>query len=128
MRQLRLADLPDRGEGHILADYLPGRYLCAGALSFKPPNLRTHTAEGPGGEDIHVHADREAFIILQGKAVMEINGVPHPLVAGDVLIVEAGEDHHLVSDGEDPCVNLWLHAGTGRHPAQLTDLEPTVRK
>jgi len=36
-----------------------------------------------------------------------------------VFIVEPGEDHHLISDGEDPCINLWLHAGPTRHPDQL---------
>ena len=118
MIKLRLSQLPDSADGHILSAYLPGEYLCAGTLSFKPPRLRTHSAKGPAGADRHVHDDREAFVILQGKAVMEINGVPHSLVAGDVLIVEPGEDHHLVSDEFDPCINLWLHAGPERHPAQ----------
>jgi quercetin dioxygenase-like cupin family protein len=49
---------------------------------------------------------------------MEIDGITYPLVPGDVLIVEPGEDHHLVSDAFDPCINLWLHAGPERHPAQ----------
>lgn len=123
MLKLRLADLSDHTNSHVLEGYLPGRYLCAGALSFKPPHLRTHTAEGPGGDDLHTHSDCEAFIILQGKAVMEINGVQYPLKTGDVLIVEPGEDHHLISDGGDPCVNLWLHAGEERHPEQLAGLE-----
>jgi mannose-6-phosphate isomerase-like protein (cupin superfamily) len=118
MIKLRLNQLADATEGHILGSYLPGECLCAGGLSFKPPRLRTHSAEGPLGDDRHVHEDREAFIILQGKAVMEIDGVPHPLTAGDVLIVEPGEDHHLVSDECDPCINLWLHAGCERHPTQ----------
>jgi mannose-6-phosphate isomerase-like protein (cupin superfamily) len=118
MIKLRLSQLPDSTDGHILSAYLPGAYLCAGALSFKPPRLRTHSAEGPACDDRHVHEDREAFIILQGKAVMEINGVPYRLESGDVLIVEPGEDHHLVSDALDPCINLWLHAGPERHPAQ----------
>lgn len=118
MIKLRFNQLAASTEGHILSAYLPGQFLCAGALSFKPPLLRTHSSEGPAGNDRHIHADREAFVILQGKAVMEINGVPHPLVTGDVLIVEPGEDHHLVSDEFDPCINLWLHAGPERHPAQ----------
>ncbi|MHB9031864.1 MAG: cupin domain-containing protein [Anaerolineae bacterium] len=119
MRKLRLNQLGDVSEGHFLADYLPGNYLSAGALSFKPPRMRTHTAEGPGGDDRHIHTDSEAFIILQGKAVMEVDGREVPLVTGDVLIIEPGEDHHLTSDAEDPCINLWLHAGPERNPAQL---------
>ncbi len=118
MIKLRLSDLADVMEGHFLSGFLPGDYLRDGALSFKPPGLRTHTADGPGGSDRHTHDDCEAFIILQGKAVMEVDGERIPLVTGDVLIVEPGEDHHLVADTEDPCVNLWLHGGALRHPSQ----------
>ncbi|MHB1295140.1 MAG: cupin domain-containing protein [Anaerolineae bacterium] len=119
MIKLRLADLPDVREGHFLGGLVPGRYLSLGGLSFKPAGFRTHSHEGPGGADRHVHADdHEVFVLLQGKASMEIDGVTHPLVTGDILIVEPGEDHHLVADMEDPCINLWLHAGPERHPDQ----------
>lgn len=119
MIKLRLNQLGDTREGHFLAGFLEGAYLCQGGLSFKGPNVRTHTNDGPGGSDVHVHEDDcEAFVILQGKAIMELNGVKHPMVTGDVFIVEPGEDHHLISDPEDPCVSLWLHAGPRRHPDQ----------
>ncbi len=119
MIKLRLSQLPDVREGHFLKGLIPGEYLCAGTLSYKAPKVRTHSHDGPDGQDRHVHEDYEAFIILQGKATMELNGVLHPMVTGDVFIVEPGEDHHLISDGEDPCINLWLHAGPTRHPDQL---------
>ncbi|NLC55501.1 MAG: cupin domain-containing protein [Armatimonadetes bacterium] len=119
MKRYRLNQLPEVTEGHFLSGILPGRYLCQGALSYKPPGFRTHTNDGPGGQDLHVHADDcEAFVILQGKAVMEVNGERIPLTTGDVVVIEPGEDHHLVSDREDPCINLWLHAGPERHPDQ----------
>ncbi len=112
MIKLRLSQLPDVREGHFLDGLIPGKYLCKGALSYKAPNVRTHTHDGPGGTDIHIHPDdHEVFIILQGKAVMELNGEMHPMVTGDVFIVEPGENHHLISDAQDPCINLWLHAG-----------------
>ena len=119
MIKLRLNQLPDVREGHFLRGLIPGKYLCEGSLSYKPPGLRTHTNDGPGGRDRHVHDDREVFIILQGKAMMELNGQMHPMVTGDVFIVEPGENHHLISDAVDPCINLWLHAGPERHPNQL---------
>ncbi len=118
MKLLRLAELPDNETDHFLRDVVPGRYLAMGGLSFQAPGARTHTADGPGGRDYHVHDDAEVFIILQGKAQMELDGVKHPLTTGDVCIVEPGEDHHLISDEQDPCVNLWLHAGGQRHPDQ----------
>jgi len=119
MIKLRLNQLPDVREGHFLKGLIAGEYLCQGILSYKPPGLRTHTDDGAGGRDWHVHEDSEVFIILQGKAMMELNGEMHPMVTGDVLVVEPGEDHHLISDVDDPCVNLWLHAGPERHPGQI---------
>ncbi len=119
MIKLRLGQLPDVREGHFLKGLIPGEYLCEGLLSYKPPGLRTHTSDGPDGRDWHVHKDHEVFIILQGKATMELDGEMHPMVTGDVFIVEPGEDHHLISDIEDPCINLWLHAGPERHPDQI---------
>ena len=119
MIKLRLNQLSDVREGHFLKGLIPGKYLCEGILSYKPPGLRTHTDDGPGGRDWHVHEDHEVFIILQGKATMELDGEMHPMVTGDVFIVEPGEDHHLISDMEDPCINLWLHAGPERHPGQI---------
>ena len=118
MQKLRLRDLPEHGSGHFLAGLVPGRYLSGGGLSFKAPNVRTHDHDGPSGSDRHVHDDCEAFVLLQGRAVMEVDGERHVLRAGDVCIVAPGEDHHLISDAQDPCVNLWLHAGSARHPDQ----------
>lgn len=118
MRRYRLSDLSDARDGHFLKGILDGEYLCRGGLGFKKPGFRTHSSDAPGGADRHVHDDCEVFIILQGAAEMELNGRRHPLTTGDVFVVEPGEDHHLISDDNDPCVNLWLHAGSHRHPDQ----------
>jgi quercetin dioxygenase-like cupin family protein len=118
MKQYRLSDLADIREGHVFREILPGAHLCAGGMGFKKPGQRTHSFEGPNGIDRHVHSDHEGFVILQGKAEMELNGKRIPLVAGDIVVIEPGEDHHLISDDKDPCVNLWLHAGPRRHDDQ----------
>ena len=120
MKLMRLAELPDNEQGHFLEGVVPGRFLARGGLSFQSPGARTHTDDGPGGRDYHVHDDAEVFIILQGKARMEVDGTMHPLTTGDVCIIEAGEDHHLIADEGEPCVNLWLHAGEEHHPNQQT--------
>jgi len=118
MKLLRLSELPDNETGHFLRGVVPGDYLSGGGLSFKAPGVRTHTDNGPGGRDRHVHDDAEVFIILQGKAQMEVDGQTHDLTTGDVCVIEPGEDHHLISDVDEPCVNLWLHAGERPHPDQ----------
>ncbi len=112
MKRLRLRDLQDVTDGHFLKGIIPGEFLCQGALSFKHPGQRTH------GTDPHVHEDHEVFVLLQGKAVMEIDGEPHHMQTGDIIVCEPGEDHHLISDEHTPCINLWLHAGPTPHPDQ----------
>ena len=118
MKMMRLKDLPDNREGHFLKDVVPGKFICGGTLGYKRPGQRTHSFDGPGGRDYHVHDDHEVFIIVQGKAVMELGGKEYPLTVGDVFIVEPGEDHHLVADADDPCINLWLHTGPERSKEQ----------
>jgi mannose-6-phosphate isomerase-like protein (cupin superfamily) len=124
MIRYRIGDLADCRSGHILQDILPGDYLCTGGLAFTKPGDRSHTNDGPDGRDYHVHRDREAFVILQGRGVMEVDGVPHPVSPGDIVVIEPGEDHHLISSEEDPIVTLWCHAGPERHKNQRQEVAP----
>ncbi len=119
MKRLKLADLDYSGSSHILEKVIPGKFLSQGAMSFKEPGQRTHdvgcNCPACDGEGHHIHIDDyEVFILLQGKAVMQIDGVDYEMVTGDVIVCEPGEDHHLVADKDDPCVNLWLHAADKR--------------
>jgi len=118
MLRYRIGDLQDRNNGHLLQDMLPGDFICAGGLAFPKPGERSHTNDGPDGRDYHVHHDREAFVILQGKGFMEINGERHPVTTGDIIVVEPGEDHHLNASVDEPLVTLWCHAGPERHKNQ----------
>ena len=121
MKRCRLSDLGDIRDGHFLQGIVSGPYLCAGGVGFKAPGFRTHSGDGPGGSDRHVHGDvHEVFVILQGKAVMEVDGKGHALATGDICVIEPGEDHHLVADKLDPCVNLWIEVGRERHRDQRT--------
>ena len=54
-----------------------------------------------------MHDVAEVFIFIQGKGVLPIDGVEHPVKTGDVIIVEAGEDHHTRSSVDDPLVAAW---------------------
>lgn len=123
MKRLRLSDLKSEGGGHVLRDVIPGEYLSHGGLSFKNPGHRSHdvgcSCPSCDGKGCHVHPDDyEVFILLQGKARMEIDGTSHVMAAGDVIVCEPGEDHHLVADKDDPCVNITLHASRTHHTGQ----------
>jgi mannose-6-phosphate isomerase-like protein (cupin superfamily) len=118
MKMFRLGRLPDVREGHFLSGIVPGKYIYEGGLAFAPPGSRAHTSDGSGGRDWHVHEDEEVFVMLGGKARMELNGKTHDLSVGDVCIIQPGEDHHIISDEHDPSVHIWFHAGPQRHKDQ----------
>jgi Uncharacterized conserved protein, contains double-stranded beta-helix domain len=107
----RLKDLDDRKEGHIFNAIVSEKYISSGGLAFSKPNERSHSYDGPDGIDFHVHNDIEAFIIIQGKGFLEINKTLYSVTTGDVILVEPGEDHHLISGEEEPLVTLWCHPG-----------------
>jgi mannose-6-phosphate isomerase-like protein (cupin superfamily) len=76
------------------------RVVGGGVYVFKP-------GETAHPEARHVHDTDEVFIFVQGSGVLPIDGVDHPVRAGDIVIVEAGEDHHTRSSVEDPLVAAW---------------------
>ena len=112
LKRFRIGDLGSDGPQHVAAGIVPGKRISGGALSFHTPGMRTHD-DGP-----HVHADQEVFCILQGRGVLEIDGRKEPITAGDVLVIEPGEDHHIVGDPAHPIVNLWFHASDTGNPKQ----------
>jgi mannose-6-phosphate isomerase-like protein (cupin superfamily) len=103
LRKLHISDLTGRADGPVLADAVPGFVVERGGVSRYLAGERTH----PEGH--HVHTVPEMFCILQGTGVIEIDGAPTPFQAGDVFLVDPGEDHHLVSQGGLPLVSMWLH-------------------
>ena len=119
VKLFKLSELtPSDGE-HIFSGVIPGKYINKGALSFAAPGQRSHSNDGPGGSDRHVHGDEEVFLILEGEGAMELNGAFYPLCAGDIFIAEPGEDHHLTSSQRNPLVTLWFHAGAEKNEKQL---------
>jgi hypothetical protein len=115
MIKLRLKDLQDIKTSHFLYGKIPGEYIYKGSLNYGIPGERTHSFDGEGGKDIHVHIDHEVFVLLQGRAVMEIDNNTYNLETGDICIIEPGENHHLNIDKKDPAVYFWFHAGDKPH-------------
>lgn len=114
MRRYRLSNLRDAAPGeHFLNGLMEGERLYHGGLSFHAPGTITHDESRP-----HVEVDQETFCLLQGEGWIEIDGVREPVRAGDVIVIDPGEDHHLISSDHDPLINLWLHANAEGHPKQ----------
>ena len=100
MKHFRLSDLAP-SPTRLMPEMLGGRRITGGGLTLFKPGETAHP------EPVHVHESDEVFIFLEGKGVLPIDGVEYPIEAGDVVIVEAGEDHHTRSSIEEPLVACW---------------------
>jgi mannose-6-phosphate isomerase-like protein (cupin superfamily) len=122
MKMFKANQLSGRCAAHVFEEVIPGQFFCQGGLAFSAPGERSHTNDGPGGRDCHVHAeDQEVFFLIQGAGEIEIKGDRTPVRAGDIIVIEPGEDHHLISSTDNPLVVLWGHAGNQRHKNQRQD-------
>jgi mannose-6-phosphate isomerase-like protein (cupin superfamily) len=107
MRRLTLADLPNGGTPATLAALGAGwgPVRSGGISRYDSVGHRTHDEPGT-----HTHQVPEIFCVVQGAGTVELNGESAgSFTAGDILIMEPGEDHHLVSDGAVPLVFTWMH-------------------
>jgi len=103
LRRLSVCDL-QRGKRSIFEGVLPVGRIKTGGLHFFKAGEVAHSDEVR-----HIHPDHyEIFINLQGKGVVEIEGVDHVFETGDVILIDPGESHHVRSDSRDPLVNLWI--------------------
>jgi len=85
----------------LLPDVLHEARIASGGLYVFKPGEIAHP------EPRHVHDVDEVFLFVQGKGVIPVDGVEYPVQTGDVVIVEAGEDHHTRSSEDDPLVAAW---------------------
>jgi mannose-6-phosphate isomerase-like protein (cupin superfamily) len=96
----------ERGDINVLDGTLPIGRLLKGGLHFYDPDEVSHASE-----ERHVHDDHyEVFVCVQGRGVVEVEGVDRPFEVGDILLIEPGESHHVRADANDPVVNLWMGA------------------
>lgn len=112
MKTYRLSNLSDIYDTQVFAEIMPGAHIYNGGFTFEIPGSRTHDADGGP----HVHDDIELFLVLAGFGELEIDGeIVTRIKPGDIIVVEPGEDHHLISGVENPLVIIWCHAGDTKH-------------
>lgn len=99
MRKFRIDDLiPD--ETRLMPELLGDAKITGGGIYVFKPGETAHPER-------HVHDVDEIFIFIQGTGVLPIDGIEYPLQTGDVVLVEAGEDHHTRSSVDEPLVAAW---------------------
>lgn len=107
MRRISVCDLQS-GRWNVFEGVLSVGRIKTGGLHFFKAGEVAHSEEVR-----HVHTDHcEIFINLQGRGVVEIEGIDHAFEPGDVILIDPGESHHVRSDNHEPLVNLWLAVET----------------
>jgi mannose-6-phosphate isomerase-like protein (cupin superfamily) len=100
VKRLKITDLRPDGS-RLMPDLLGDASVAGGGIYCFEPGETAHP------EPRHAHDVAEVFLFLQGRGVLPIDGVDHAVEAGDVVIVEAGEDHHTRSSRDHPLVAAW---------------------
>lgn len=103
MRVIRLHELGAAERDAALREAALGREVTACGVAEFAPGVRAHDGER------HVHPHDEVFIILAGEIAVPIAGGPTEVArAGDIVVVAAGEEHHLTNNSTVPCVAAYL--------------------
>lgn len=62
-----------------------------------------------GGDDnVHTGSDQWLFVVA-GRGEATVAGERHPLSAGSLLVIEAGETHEITNTGDEPLQTLNLY-------------------
>ncbi|MGH9213299.1 MAG: cupin domain-containing protein [Acidimicrobiales bacterium] len=97
------APVVERGDGILsvrLTDPpLPGQGFVMGITSFPPGT----------GLAFHSHNTVEQVTVLEGSAVVELEGRRHRLRPYDTTQVPAGQSHRFVNAGDGPMRILWVY-------------------
>ncbi|WP_329107407.1 cupin domain-containing protein [Streptomyces sp. NBC_01439] len=51
--------------------------------------------------DAHAHHERELFIVMAGRAAVVCEERRHELAAGDLAVMRAGAEHHIVNEHDE---------------------------
>lgn len=67
---------------------------------------------------IHIHADYELYCFVSGKAHYTVEGRVWPLSSGTVLLMQPGESHRLMLDGDETYERYVLNFSPEAIPAE----------
>lgn len=108
MRKIRMEELRKDVGPHIFHELLSGNSIYSGGMFFLKAGEISHKRDGENA--VHIHEEEEVFYFFEGKAKVCIDGIEYPAEAGDIFLIQAGEDHHIIAGETDLPVGCWLHA------------------
>ena len=93
---------------------LPGRSsieIVSGETGARAVTLRRVeipvSPRGQNAREPHVHESfEECIYLLSGRGTSTVDGIDHPLEAGDTVLINPGEHHMMSNTGDEPLVLL----------------------
>jgi quercetin dioxygenase-like cupin family protein len=79
-----------------------GLNQCLVAESLDPLKLRVHISEiepGTRSHPPHTHSGIEAFHVLEGNGMIEVEGERQAVGANEVVMIDATREHGLINTG-----------------------------
>jgi mannose-6-phosphate isomerase-like protein (cupin superfamily) len=70
-----------------------------------PDRLHLHVSEiaaGASAHPPHLHAGAEAFYVMEGNGILQVEGDPYPLGPNEAIVVDATREHGLTNTGSTP--------------------------
>jgi quercetin dioxygenase-like cupin family protein len=103
MRVIRALETPSGANSEAVSAIFLNRTVVSCGVAEFAPGCCAHEGER------HVHDHDEVFVILHGEITVPIAGGPTDVArAGDWVLVEAGEEHHLSNHATVPCKAMFL--------------------
>jgi len=103
MKIVRLHTTAPAANRDAVRDVLLNRTIVNCGIAAFEPGCCAHKGEK------HFHEDDEVFIILNGEITVPITNGPTDIArAGDWVLVEAGEEHHLSNHTNIVCTAMYL--------------------
>ena len=103
MRVIRVHETGVEEHGEIVRHVFRNATIVNCGLVEFAPGSYSHEGER------HVHEYDEVFIVLTGEITVPISGGPTDVArAGDWILVEAGEEHHVTNHTGLPCRTMFL--------------------
>ncbi|MCD6510587.1 MAG: cupin domain-containing protein [Thermoprotei archaeon] len=103
MKKFSIYSLKKAKEDSLLPSLsLEGYRIVQGGVHVYRPGEISHKGEK------HVHEQPEIFIGLDGEATMMVNGREYSFRGGEIILIEPGEEHHVIASKDNPITLVWL--------------------
>lgn len=102
MEVIRVHETPPAAHRDLVQDVFQNKTVVACGVAEFDPGCYAHDGEE------HKHDHDEVFIILTGEITVPITDGPTEIArAGDWVLVQAGEEHHLTNHTHLPCTAMY---------------------